>query len=41
MFRCNQRVARIVAFSGEHNACARLPEKFDDCLRDSGACLVH
>jgi hypothetical protein len=40
-FRCNQGVARVVAFSSEHNALARLREKFANGLRDSGACLVH
>jgi hypothetical protein len=40
-FRCNQGVARVVAFSSEHNAPARLREKFGNGLRDSGACLVH
>ncbi len=37
----NQRITCVVAFSGEHNAFAGLRKKFRDCLRDTGACLVH
>src|SRR5262249_16162749 len=41
MFRCNQGIARVVAFPSKHNAWARLRKKFGHCLRDTGPCLVH
>src|SRR5215831_8981878 len=37
----DQRITGVVALSGEHNALAGFWEKLRDCLRHTGACLVH
>jgi hypothetical protein len=39
--RGHQRIACVMTFSGENDACSRVRKKFRDRARDARACLIH